>query len=152
MLYKSIETNIWFIYFCFVIREQGPNVIGEVPPVRADNVTEANPSQYESDREDFFGFEAHDLITTTTGITVGQTVQTNTETKQSVSYRATPSNTSDSKEVDDEIIFIENNVEVIEIDDDEDNEVIGLNILECFFIHTLRQHYLLSYRSLKRLK
>lgn len=33
-------------------------------------------------------------------------------------------NQSDCKETDDEIIFVENDVEVIEIDDDDDDEVI----------------------------
>lgn len=75
------------------------------------NCTEKSESM--SDCEDFFGFDADDLK--------NETVK---EFENDVPIRDTGHSTNDA--VDDEIIFIENNVEVIEIDDDDDDiEVIS---------------------------
>lgn len=74
-----------------------------------------------SDQEDFFGFNAEDLKRKVF-VVKGVSPQDQPNFVNGVgTSRADP---SDPKEVDDEIIFVENKVEVIEIDDDDDDEVI----------------------------
>lgn len=88
------------------------------------------------DGEDFFGFEAEDLNYGTVESSKGVTEMENVNHDLLVVENMVKSENDtsctdplDCKEADDEIIFVENNVEVIEIDDDSDSEVL-LNLLQ----------------------
>lgn len=87
----------------------------EKDPLAEKNDSTEQSSGSSSDCEDFFGFEADDLHNADDDVIVE-----NTENENGDSH----TNLADFKETDDEIIFVENNVEVIEIDDDDDEEVI----------------------------
>ncbi|XP_037045412.1 uncharacterized protein LOC119080911 [Bradysia coprophila] len=87
----------------------------ETEPVVAVEGGETNKildesSNVPSDQEDFLGFNTDDLRREIIG-----RVEPENDTSLA--------NPSDSNEIDDEIIFVENTVEVIEIDDEDDNEV-----------------------------
>lgn len=110
-----------------------------------NNLTTEQSSCFDSDGEDFLGFEAADLNNASTGqvyVVFGESENKASHNNQSVSKEADDDvvivenavevieiddnqrNLSDVKEADDELIIVENNIEVIEIDDDDDSEVI----------------------------
>lgn len=106
-------------------------------------------SRTNSECEDFLGFDAADLKNEIVNASTGEVyvvfevfendashenrsvakeaddklniVESKEEVKNIISH----TNVSDHKETDDELIFVENTVEIIEIDDDDDDEVIG---------------------------
>lgn len=107
--------------------------IAAIGKIDTKNVLDES-SNISSDPEDFFGFNSDDLKTgifntKTRGLfatELNSEDPTNSGSKIEPETNITGENPSDPKDIDDEIIFVENTVEVIEIDDDDDDEVVCL--------------------------
>lgn len=114
-------------------RENEP--LTEKHPPAVENGSMERSTCIASDHEDFYGFDENDLGTTIVNpvsggndiVTEEENIGNGDQSKNVVQLEngVTGSNPPDSKDIDDEIIFVENNVEVIEIDDDDDVDEVG---------------------------
>ncbi len=126
MLYKHAIPSIY-------PRNNESNEVGDKSPSAnelnpiAEKNSSTEPNLFDgSDQEDFCGFDGEVLKNKLIDALMNGTLagdRTNLEKKIEPDTSArSNTNQSDSQEIDDEIIFVENNVEVIEIDDDDDDD------------------------------